>query len=335
MKNKFDLTAIITAHSEGLLAHKTMKSVFEALKKVEEAGYTYEIIIHIDTGDSETKKYFSRYEDNKKIRIFENRFGDSGPSRNFALEKAEGKYVAFLDGDDLISDNWYVEAIKTIKSTKEEVVVHPEAILTFGINQQKVLTLQKDSGDAEKDTLVLLGENKWCSVLVAKREVVTKIPYQKMGAGYGHEDYVFNINALEKGVCHKIARGTVLFYRRSDKSRLSLSNKENSIIPYMDYFDFERVKNLKTPAKRETRKEKFRRKSYSAYKKIRGNDFLNFFITPVAKMTIKVLRYETKTIKKVPDFVIREWKKINKIETQLYPFNYFVGDVGRGTSWGW
>ena len=168
---EIDLSVAITAHNEGLVAHKTMRSVFRALEKLKEAGITYEVIVHIDFGSKETVEYFSRYRHDENIKIYENQYGDLGLSRNYVTTKARGKYIAFLDGDDLVSDNWYLEAIRLLESTKDEIVVHPEAVLTFGVEQPNVITLQSDSYNIEKDTLVLLGENRWCSVAVAKKTV--------------------------------------------------------------------------------------------------------------------------------------------------------------------
>lgn len=58
-KNKHaELSIIVTAHNEGILAHKTMLSLFRATKKLEEEDIPYEFIVHIDNGTLETKKYF-------------------------------------------------------------------------------------------------------------------------------------------------------------------------------------------------------------------------------------------------------------------------------------
>ena len=61
--NKKDcvLSIIITAHREGLVAHKTMKSVERAVKKIEEASISYEVIVSIDRGDDQTIDYFNNY----------------------------------------------------------------------------------------------------------------------------------------------------------------------------------------------------------------------------------------------------------------------------------
>lgn len=314
------LTAVVTAHDEGLIAHKTMRSIFVALKKLKDNGFSYEIMIHIDNGDKKTKDYFNRYKNDKRIRIFNNSFGDTGPSRNFALSQANGKYVAFLDDDDLISDNWYLEAVKMLEKTKEDIIVHPEAILTFGIEQPNILTIQKDSTKDTKDTLVLIGENKWCSVLVARKEVLEKIPYRKIDAGYGHEDYIFNVETLEKGILHKVAKRTILFYRRSDNSRLSFGNHYNAVIPYMEYFDFERMKTLAGKAKQSNKRRRLLDYGYKKYKKMRDNEKINRLITPLAKVALKMLTLRLGDKRSIPKYVLDEWVKINAIDSQLYPY---------------
>ena len=82
-KEVIELSVIITAHDEGLLAHKTMLSILRALEisRVNK----YEIIVHIDCGTDDTIKYFQRYVDDKHFKIIQNCFGDLGESRNAAV----------------------------------------------------------------------------------------------------------------------------------------------------------------------------------------------------------------------------------------------------------
>lgn len=320
--SEIDFSMIVTAHNEGLIAHKTIRSVFEALDELKKNDYTYEIIVHIDNGDKDTLNYFRRYENKKDIRIFKNNFGDTAPSRNFALSKARGKYVGFFDGDDLMSSNWLINAIRVLENSKEEVVVHPEAILAFGINQPYVLTLQGDSRD--DDPLVLFGENRWGSVLVAKKETLEKVPYRTLKNGYGHEDYVFNVEAIERGILHKIAKETVLFYRRSDHSRLSFGNEQRVIIPAMKMFDFESMRKF-DGLKNEGPRQSLMMRGYGFYKRMRENEKINRLITPVARIARRKIDEGKK--KDIPSFVKNEWVKINHIESQLYPYKNILRNV--------
>lgn len=326
-KKVIDLTVVVTAHKEGLLAHKTMCCVFENLKKLEDNGYSAEIIIHIDNGDEDTKRYYSRYKKEQNIKIFQNSFGDTGSSRNFAAQKASGKYIAFFDGDDLVSDNWLETAIKILENSKNEIIVHPEAVLTFGLDlEYNVLTIQKPSCDKDEDTRILLGENRWCSMVAMKTSTALNNPYPALTLGYGHEDFVFDIETVYKKIKHVIAKKTVLFYRRSDKSRLSTSNQDNATIPYVKLFDFDEVKKIKTSSTA-TARDKVQKRGYKLYKKIRGNKYINYFITPIAKKIIKQRNRKIVAQDKIPDFVIQEWVKINHIEKQLYPHSWIVDAV--------
>ena len=317
----------VTAHNEGLVAHKTMRSILEATKRLEEKKISYEILIHIDNGDQITKDYFKRYAKMPNVVIYENNFGDPGPSRNFLAQKASGEYLTFLDGDDLISDNWLVVAYGALIGATEEVIVHPEGILTFGTEVNNVLTIQTETLPREKDTIVLLGENRWCAILMAKTSTLLKFPYQHLTGGYSHEDYVFNVETTNAGIKHIIAKETILFYRRSNNSRLSSSNNMNQIIPYMEFFDFAKVREFRADSHADVPVEvSLKRKGYKLYKKIRDNNFLNYFITPPAKLTLKVLnKFNQKNkLGKIPEFVVREWAKINPLETQLYPYPFIL-----------
>lgn len=73
-----------------------------------------EVIVIDDHSDNPLKLDFPEWL--KYIRLEENSGGASVP-RNIGLDNAKGKYICFIDSDDMISDN-YLETI--INKTKEE-----------------------------------------------------------------------------------------------------------------------------------------------------------------------------------------------------------------------
>lgn len=349
MVKNITLSIVVTTHNEGLLAHKTMRSVFAATEALREK-YNYEIIIHIDKGDRDTIKYFNRYKNRRDVKIFRNNFGNLSASRNFCVNSALGHYITFLDGDDLVSANWFLEGIKTLKSTKKDSIVYPEAVLMFGLNGEHNLTIQKPSSPLDKCKILLLGENCWSSVVMAKSEIFKKYPYKIFSEGYGYEDYAFNVETLYANIPHKIAKKTTLFYRQKSHSMRTSYFYYSKTLPFSPLFDFKHIKSIdisqfiaKTEPGSITSKEKDtsvkepKSLIYRAYKSIRNNQFFNFFITPLAKLTLKLLRLlnaqpddsspDTQTEKNlnpVPDFVIEQWAAINNIEAQLYPQQYYV-----------
>ena len=63
----------------------------------------YEMLIVDDMSTDETKKIVTKYQakDNRIKLINLNKKGGASGARNKALELAQGRYIAFLDGDDL------------------------------------------------------------------------------------------------------------------------------------------------------------------------------------------------------------------------------------------
>ena len=236
-----ELSVIITAHAEGLLAHKAMLSVLRALEDLEGS---YQIIVNIDRGDEATTNYFKRYQNNSQVTILRTNFGDSGLARNFALKKSSGKLVAFLDADDMVSRNWFKNATKHVKSASRPVVVHPKANYIFGFDISPTLCYFRNSQDLATDTLIMLGANRWISAAVAKREIFERTPYIPTKNGFGHEDYFFNMQTIAKGIQHEVVEDTVYFYRRKPNSVMDFSNVAHVTQPYTELFDLKKFQSL-------------------------------------------------------------------------------------------
>lgn len=320
-KNNILLSVILTAHHEGVLLHKTIKCIQEAFREACLQTEECEIILHLDNPDNKTKSYVDR-ECNKigNIHIYSNIFKDVGMSRNFAITKSSGKYIAIVDGDDLFSFNWFKKAISILEDQKESVIVHPEANYTFGIlEKQHVLWVQHNSFDIEKDRLLLAGVNRWASMCVAKKEIFINHPYPKTEKGFGHEDYYFNISTVSDRIQHIVAPETIQFYRRKNDSVLLMNNNNANVQRYSSLFDIKATQKISPKdALLDTRRNKpFLR---TAYDRIRASKINNIIIPP-AKIIKKIIRKPEPIFqkKKIPSYVISWAKQVSKIETQLYP----------------
>ncbi|MBR2708893.1 glycosyltransferase [Candidatus Saccharibacteria bacterium] len=325
---KIDISVIVTAHKEGFLSHKTMMSILAALEEVKNEGMGFEIIIHIDNGSEQTRNYFSRYKGKEGFRILENKFGDLGLSRNFAIGEARGNYVGVIDADDLVSKNWFISAIKTIEKSGGRVVAHPNYSLAFGLDQRYVLWEQKDSDGGSRDIRLLCGVNRWVSACVAKKEIFEKCPYSATRDGYGNEDWWFNTETESMGIRHVAAKETTLFYRqkRRASSLLQASNGANCIQRYSRLFEIDYYNRI---IEREKEEQKHIGEGkdvgvlYSTYKKIR-NSPANVVITPVARPIRigldKILgASRRRSSERIPQSVYNNWREISQIETGLYP----------------
>ena len=84
----------------------------------------YEIIIVNDNSIDNTTLELEKYKNNGKIKIF-NLDENRGVSycRNVGLENARGEFVAFVDCDDYIEENMYVNLLNKAKEENADIVV--------------------------------------------------------------------------------------------------------------------------------------------------------------------------------------------------------------------
>ena len=169
-----DISIILTFHNEGMVIHKTFLALDRMTKQLDNNNVSYEIIAHIDNGDETTTNYIKSIEKSHKLRVFYNSFGEPAQSRNFSIEQANGKYVCLMDGDDLFSENWLIDAYRLQESYDEDVILHPEYNITFGLDEQPRFWRMKDSYDLETAGVLehFLKKTSLCASLIKKLSVV-------------------------------------------------------------------------------------------------------------------------------------------------------------------
>lgn len=348
MVKNVDLSVGITTHDEGYLVHKTLRYVFEGLSRLEEQGYTYEILINVDNGDETTKNYLKQYEKDKRFTILYTKFKDLGLSRNNVVSHAKGKYLGFIDGDDMASPSWFLDAVKYLENSKDKnLVLHPSAVLIFGTDINPVYCPVNSSFSKAEDATILLGSNRWTSLVLAPRDVFVKTPYMITANGFGYEDYFFNSEVIAKGARHIAVPNTVMFYRRKRESLLSRSDANHVVQPYSDLFSIDFFRSMPAPAgaemfgEKSTKGEKYVQTNFSKklpaplrrpYLAMRNNESLNSKIIPLAKAVKKVVHPRVGKKNKaflgfdIPQFLIEDWRALNKIENQLYPSEYVLNE---------
>lgn len=238
---KIDLSIILTFHSEDKIAKDALDSVVDSIG--DNPSFSYEIIAHIDKGTDSTIKIVSEYAaKNKSITILKNSFGDLSLSRNAGAEKANGEFIIFLDGDDIISKNFISNAFESLQQNPD-AIFHPEYNITFGSVDKPTIWKMKDSYSTKKDRLILLGHNRWCATVALSKKIALATPYRKYEDGFGYEDWTFNIETRNKNIEHKIVKNTAVFYRISENSLFKDLKKQKRELTKLDSFSLDSFKN--------------------------------------------------------------------------------------------
>lgn len=328
--NKYDMSVIVTAHNEGRLAHRTMRSLFRAINYANNNGVSTEIVVVMDRPAPETMKCISMY-DESGIRKELVDIGDPGLSRNYGVNLSEGRYIALLDADDLIGVDWLYKAFRYLEDSHKGIIVHPEYYVAFegkNLIWRPVASIDKNFHVGD-----LLEFNHWDIVCAAGREILLRHPFESTlpMSGYGYEDWHFYCETLASGVQHHMVPETVFFKRiKKTGSRLAYDNEMNRVIGPTKLFEPSRFSEfmqretkdgdtpLQIPKLTKTSILKHHSRAYARISMRLLND-----ISPKAHRllarTLKHIKVQPELKHDLPDWLISEWKAIHATEPQVYP----------------
>lgn len=210
-----EITAILNVSREGLLAHNSYQSIVMACSAAEAADITVEIVVVADRPDAATVTYLDVVSD-LGARVLTVDVGDLGLARNAGVAHASGRYIAFLDGDDLWGRQWLIEALKVAKLAAEPTIWHPEASLFFGTGMPSYWFTHHDIDTERGDWTTLALRNLWTSLSFGSREIYEEVPYRAtaLNQGFGYEDWCWNAETIARGVFHRCVPGTVHLVRQ-------------------------------------------------------------------------------------------------------------------------
>jgi hypothetical protein len=244
-----DLTVVVTAHDETLVCGPTMRSADVAVSEARSRGYTVETIVGLDNATPATHEYFHqpRYDHWER---WEMREGDLGRVRNAIVPRTKGRYIAFLDADDLFSENWLAEGVAALDAaleSGERAIAHPELNVIF--DGSKAILQNVDSSSSFFTPYLLYVRNCYDSLCMSPREAHLAVPYgdRDIPNGLSYQDWQYAIETLSRGWRHLVVQDTIIFKRRRDFSLVAESNTRNSIVRALPEMAIDRFRSLADP----------------------------------------------------------------------------------------
>ncbi len=233
-----DIAVVLTAHAEGRVLVPTIRSLEIAIRRAVTAGLEVEVVAVADRVDPETQRVLDvhllgRSDFPSRIILVDADNGDLGASRNDGIRATSAPFIAIMDGDNLVTSAWLVDARAVLLGQSVPSVAHVELIVSFG--DRLTLWSQVPSDAADFDPSVFAVANYWDSSAVAHREVFESTPYPVLppDRGFGPEDWVWNMATLEAGVPHVRIPHSALFYRARAGSLMSAHG--SSLLPRVPF----------------------------------------------------------------------------------------------------
>ncbi len=176
-------------------------------------------------------------------------FGDLGQTRNAGIGAARGRFLAFLDGDDLWGADWLRLAHTAAIMEPSDAIWHPESLYYFNetdfdrhstttsphLEVQSFHMSHVSSNSPQFDRDVLFLNNVWSANVLASRDLHLRYPYAAVdrNAGFGVEDWSWNIDTLWNGVAHLVVADTVHLIRTKESGSLGQQNAAEGLLPYL------------------------------------------------------------------------------------------------------
>ena len=233
------LSAIVTFHGEGILAHTSLRSYTLSRKVARQEGVEVQLVLVLDRADAATRAFVVGHPDlDGTESIVETQVGDLALARNAGVAASRADYVCTLDGDDLISTGYFLMHLKEASRLEGRFVLHPEMVLSFGM--YSAYNWQVDQSGGYYDERALLTVNPWISAAFSTRALFEAIPYvacYPRQTGFGYEDWYWNSETISRGVVHRLAWGSAYFYRRKWHGSLNeASHAMKTVIPRTSLF---------------------------------------------------------------------------------------------------
>lgn len=241
-----DLTLIVTFHDETTVAGPTMQSAELAVEAARARGFTVQAIIALDNATEATTAYVHQPRFDQWERWIRSE-GDLGRVRNAMVREVDSDYIAFLDADDLFSENWLAEGMATVRAGEERgerLIAHPELNVLFDRNQAVTRNLDQDSPLFTPHYFYL--RNYYDSLCLTPRQAHLDVPYSSrdMRNGLSYQDFQFSIETMSRGWKHVVVKDTIIFKRRRDFSLMAESRAHSSVVRSLPEMAIDRVRDL-------------------------------------------------------------------------------------------
>ncbi|GAB2984708.1 glycosyltransferase [Nocardioides montaniterrae] len=227
-----DLTVVVTAHNETVVSGPTMRAADIAIEAARARGYVVEAVIALDKATPATTAYFTQscFDHWERWEYAE---GDLGRVRNALLPRTRGRFIAFLDADDVFSENWLADGVATLDAAEREgrrLIAHPELNVLFdGANSVLVNIDQRSRLFTPYYTYF---RNYHDSLCLTPRQAHLDLPYvsRDIPNGLSFQDWHFSIETMAAGWEHVVVPDTIIFKRRRDFSLVVESSNRKSIV---------------------------------------------------------------------------------------------------------
>ena len=221
------ISIIMPVHNSEKYLNDTIESVIRQTYK------KWELVIindgSTDSSESICKKYCK---EDKRIILYNKNNEGVSKARNYGLEKAKGKYIMFLDSDDLYQNNMIEKMYQKMKEEDVDIVKANYKIKNKDgiiVENHEIIKEKKYKKEDIKTELLdfFLTEKQHCYIwaLLLKKDLIEKFN-EKL---FIFEDFDFYLNNFLKVSSVYVMQETLYIYNKDNINSLTKKNIEKNI----------------------------------------------------------------------------------------------------------
>lgn len=233
-----ELSIIIPVYNTAI---SILKRCIDSIKKIE--SFNYEIIIVNDGSSKENTEQYQKLADSN-IFVYEKNNGGVSSARNYGIGKSKGKYIMFVDSDDIIFPKILDSKILL---DGYDIIFYNEAIVRDNEKTIVQRELKCDGGKIEvqkilEEFILFSAFHSPCSKLF-RRSVIKNNNILFDENMIQAEDAIFNLRFLETNPsCFYVNKTLYGYYYSLDNSRGRLKKDAKKRISNAEYLFEEMVK---------------------------------------------------------------------------------------------
>lgn len=172
-------------------AEKTIERCLESV--INQTYKNIEIIVINDGSVDRTDSIIKRYTTDKRIKYYNRSNHGIGKTRNFGIEKANGKYITFLDSDDYLPNDAIDNLYKLAQKNKLDLVVSDYYVDNKNIKSEKIKSFSITNVKNNPDLILDVNLAPWNKLY--KKELIENIKFEE---NLKYEDAPFVIESIIK-----------------------------------------------------------------------------------------------------------------------------------------
>lgn len=206
----------MTRFSVIMPAYNSEKTISNAIDSVvNQSFYNWELIIVDDGSIDNTKKICEEYiGKDERIKYYHRENSGPGASRNFAISKSNGEFIAFLDSDDYWNEHFLELIYKSIEGNNSDLVFYDVVREDKNGTKLSISSTSKYKHRSKEDLLILqiAGSIEWGMTKVVKSSIIKNNSLSFSSDNVGEEAlfsadllyYCNNVSFVERSIYHYV-----------------------------------------------------------------------------------------------------------------------------------